>query len=517
MIEFTASPITLDAAAGDSEAPRTITGIALPWSPVSATVSSGEKVSFLRGAFDLEAKNPKLLENHDPTQLRGVVTELADSDEGLLFTAKFAKTRAADDAIELIKAGAYDSVSIGAIPLKFTMTNDGTMLVSSAIASEISLVSSPAFKDAVITEIAASEPDPEVVEEAIENPTQDTSEEEPMSQETQVEASAPDAIPTTPLFAQARKDVKLPTPVEYLSAAIKGGAHWAEMRNILKFAAPDVTTTEIPGVVPTPVVGSIYNNFQGKRPAIDALGARSMSAIPGSSFVRPVVTTNVSQGLQSPQNSTLTAGTFGISELTFNKGSFGGYVELSEQAMDWSAPEVLGALLDDMSRIYANGTDALACDAITDGVTQTLAFGTLTDPADWAAWIGDAAADILVNSNGNHPSHLMIGTSIWASLMKLVDSTGRPLFPNVSPMNAYGSLDVTSDMGMAFGCRVVVDRNFADDTLILCDPSGAEYYEQVKGSLQLDSPSTMSKVISFRGYAAAKVIDATKFVQATYA
>jgi HK97 family phage prohead protease len=277
MIEFTASPITLDAAAGDSEAPRTITGIALPWSPVSATVSSGEKVSFLRGAFDLEAKNPKLLENHDPTQLRGVVTELADSDEGLLFTAKFAKTRAADDAIELVKAGAYDSVSIGAIPLKFTMTNDGTMLVSSAIASEISLVSSPAFKDAVITEIAASEPDPEVVEEAIENPTQDTSEEETMSQETQVEASAPDAIPTSPLFAQAKKEFKLPSAGEWISAQMQGGAIAAEFNARIRAAAPDVTTADLDGILPLPIIAPIYSGIQGLRPVVDAIGARALA------------------------------------------------------------------------------------------------------------------------------------------------------------------------------------------------------------------------------------------------
>jgi hypothetical protein len=63
MIKFTAVPVTLDAAAGD-DAPRTITGIAVPWDTV-ATVSGGEKVMFKRGAFDLNAKSARLLENHD--------------------------------------------------------------------------------------------------------------------------------------------------------------------------------------------------------------------------------------------------------------------------------------------------------------------------------------------------------------------------------------------------------------------------------------------------------------------
>jgi len=116
-IEFVAVPVTLDAAAGE-DSPRSITGVAVPWD-TPAAVSSGESVMFKRGAFDVNAKAPKLLEGHDMTQLRGVVTELVEAEEGLLFTAKFAKTRASDEAIELIKAGAYDSVSVGAIPVKF--------------------------------------------------------------------------------------------------------------------------------------------------------------------------------------------------------------------------------------------------------------------------------------------------------------------------------------------------------------------------------------------------------------
>jgi len=127
-IEFVAVPVTLDAAAGE-DSPRTITGVAVPWD-TPAVVSSGEAVAFKRGAFDVNAKAPKLLEGHDMTQLRGVVTELVEAEEGLLFTAKFANTRASDEAIELVKAGAYDSVSVGAIPVKFKYDKNGTMVVS---------------------------------------------------------------------------------------------------------------------------------------------------------------------------------------------------------------------------------------------------------------------------------------------------------------------------------------------------------------------------------------------------
>ena len=90
MIQFISSAVTLDAAAGE-DSPRTITGVAVPWD-TPATVSGGERVMFSPGAFDLEGKRPKLLEGHDMSQLRGVVTEMVNADEGLLFTATFAKT-----------------------------------------------------------------------------------------------------------------------------------------------------------------------------------------------------------------------------------------------------------------------------------------------------------------------------------------------------------------------------------------------------------------------------------------
>jgi HK97 family phage prohead protease len=510
MIRLQAIPVTLDAAAGE-DSPRTITGVAVPWD-VTATVSDGTKVSFLRGAFDLEAKNPKLLENHDSSQLRGVVTELADSEEGLLFTAKFAKTRASDDAIELVKAGAYDSVSVGAIPLKFTMKKDGTMLVSSASLEEISLVASPAFKDAIITEIAASEPE----EEATETPNNDTSEEETMSQENPVEASQPDVIQTTPIFASAKREFIMPTAAEYISAAFVGGDQWRAMSDGLRAAAPNVVTSDIPGVLPLPIVQPVYNNFIGRRPVIDAIGAKAMPA-GGKVFIRPEVTTHTSVAVQSAENAALQQGTFVVTDNQVTKAAYGGYVTLSEQSIDWSQPEIIGLVLDDMSRIYANQTDNVAADALVAGTTVTQNFDDASygDPATWADWVYGAAQTILSGSNGNLPTHLFVDPLMWRRLGRLCSTTGTPLFPQVGPMNAFGNLTPGQDNGYAFGLQVVVDRNFADNTLIAGDASGFEIFEQMKGALSIDVPSTMSRTIAFRGYFATLMIDSSKFVKAT--
>lgn len=513
MIEFVSVPITLDAAAGE-ESPRTITGVAVPWD-TPATVSSGERVMFKRGAFDVNAKAPKLLENHNMEQLRGVITELADDDSGLLFTAKFAKTRAADEAIELVKAGAYDSVSVGAVPVKYKFDKSGTMVVSQANLVEISLVAQPAFADAVITEIAASQPEEE---DAVETQPIDIPEEETMSQETPaVEASA-EIVPTAPIvFAQAKREVKMPTATEYLAAAISGGDQWRAMSEVVRAAAPDIVTTDTPGVLPTPIVAPVYNNFVGRRPVVDAVGAKAMPG-GGKVFIRPEVTTHTSIGASIAEQSP-TAGTLVVFNNQVTKQIFGGYVNISEADIDWTDPAILQVVLDDMGRIYANATDNYAADTLRSGasVTQAFTYASLNDPAYWSSWVAAAASTILSSSNGNLPGHLFCGPDIWQVLLSLSDTADRPLFPQVGPMNAYGNLGVNQYGGNAFGLSVVVDRNFASDTLIIGDASGYELFEQQKGAISIDSPSTLSRTIAFRGYFAALMIDSSKFVRATIA
>ena len=514
-IEFVAVPVTLDAAAGE-DSPRTITGVAVPWD-TPATVSSGESVSFRKGAFDVNAKAPKLLEGHDMTQLRGVVTELVEAEEGLLFTAKFANTRASDEAIELVKAGAYDSVSVGAIPVKFKYDKNGTMVVSKANLVEISLVAMPAFPDAVITEIAASQPDEESEEEVVEPQPQDISEEETMSTDTPtVEASA-ETVPTAPIFATARREVPLPTAAEYIAAAVSGGDQWRAMSEALRAAAPEIVTTDTPGLLPTPILAPVYNNFIGRRPVVDAVGVKAMPA-GGKVFIRPEVTTHTSIGASIGEQAP-TGGTLVVFNNQVTKQIFGGYVNISEAEIDWSDPGILQVVLDDMQRIYANATDNYAADQLVAGasVTQAFALADVAKPEVWSAEIAEAAATILSSSDGNLPTHLFVDPTRWRNLLSLSDTANRPLFPQVGPMNAYGDLGVNAYGGNAFGLQVVVDRNFAAGTAIVGDASGYELYEQQKGTMSIESPSTLSRTIAFRGYFAALMIDPTKFVRFTFA
>jgi hypothetical protein len=278
-----------------------------------------------------------------------------------------------------------------------------------------------------------------------------------------------------------------------------------------------VLTTDIPGVLPLPIVQPVYNNFIGRRPVIDAIGAKAMPQ-GGKVFIRPEVTTHTSIGQQTTENTSLTQGTFVVTDNQVTKNTFGGFVTVSEQSIDFSQPEIISLLLDDMGRIYANQTDDFAADNLRTGATVTSNFATASasDPATWAAWVAGAAATILSGSNGNLPTHMFLSPGVWQDLLGLSDTADRPLFPQVGPMNAFGNLAPGQANGNAFGLQVVVDRNFTNPTLIVGDASGFEIFEQQKGAISIDVPSTLSRTIAFRGYLATLMIDSSKFVKASF-
>ena len=335
-----------------------------------------------------------------------------------------------------------------------------------------------------------------------------------MSESTSVEA----AVATQPIYATAKREFKLPSPAEYIATFLRGGSDFAQLNDNIRAAAPSapfIDTESNPGALPEIIVQPAYNNFRGLRPVIDAIGTKAMPT-GGQIFIRPSVTTHVSQGVQSAQNAALTAGTLQVTRNQCTKNTYGGYVTISEQDLDWTDPNILQLVLDDMGRVYANTTDNVAADALLAGCSQSAVLTDPTSPAEWISDIYDASSTILTNSNGNLPTHLFLSPNMWAAAGKLVDTTGRPLFSNVGPMNAYGSQSPASTDGIvAFGLRVVVDRNFATDTCIVGDASGFEIFESMRGAISIDVPSTLSRTIAWRGYLATLMIDATKFVKLT--
>ena len=515
MLKLTQQELTIDAAGPNGMPRRTLAGLALPYN-VEATVNDGTKVMFMPGSLNSGGKMPKLYLGHDSTQAVGLVTAMVDTPGGMMYEARISETTLGNEALVLAADGVLDAVSVGVNPTRFSYDEAGTMIIESADWQELSLVPFGAFQGASVDRVSASQSIPQepvkvdIIETETPNEELDT-----MTQPTETPQVIEAASVAPVVYAQPRT-FKLPTPAEYISAFFQGGLAFENVQAAIRAGAPDVITTDTPGILPTPIVSPTYNNFIGNRPVVDAVGVKAMPG-GGKVFIRPEVTTNVSQAVQSAENAALQAGTFVVSSNQVTKGTYGGYVTISEQDLDWTEPAVLALLLDDMARIYANTTDNVAADNLKTGATVTAAFGNdATDPAQWASFVTTAAQTILSGSNGNLPTHLFVSPNMWGYLMGLVDTTGRPLFPSVGPMNAYGNLQPGQPNGTAFGLSVCVDRNFETDTVIVGDSSGYEIFEQQRGAISVDVPSTLSRTIAWRGTFATLMIDASKFVKATF-
>lgn len=133
----------------DGNGGRTIYGIAVPYDKEQRVAGNTTEV-FRRGAFaDIikAAHRVKLLRNHDSKNPIGRATLLRETDEGLYAEFKVSRTREGDDALELVKDGALDQLSIGFMPIKNRKRDDGVIERLKAHLAEVSLVTFGAYGD----------------------------------------------------------------------------------------------------------------------------------------------------------------------------------------------------------------------------------------------------------------------------------------------------------------------------------------------------------------------------------
>jgi HK97 family phage prohead protease len=140
---------------------RTIFGIAVPYNKEQRITSTMVEV-FRKGVFSEVIKAPhrvKLLRGHGENNVLGRATLLKETDDGLYAEFKISKTREGDEALELVKDGALDQLSVGFMPIKNKKRPDGVMERLKAHLAEVSLVTFGAYGElAAITGMREGQP-----------------------------------------------------------------------------------------------------------------------------------------------------------------------------------------------------------------------------------------------------------------------------------------------------------------------------------------------------------------------
>jgi HK97 family phage prohead protease len=534
MIRLTPTQITVDAAAADDKPSRSISGVAVTYDE-TATVNDGTQVRFLQGSLPVTGRDPKLYGQHDSNQILGKVVERVDTPQGMMFTAKLSATRQADEYMTLMIDGVIDAVSVGVTPTKFSYDEEGVMIVESASWSELSLVSEGAFSGAVITEVAASAPDEPVegiheTEPQVElQSDQETTKDTDMSDKTENTVVEAAQATTEKLWAQPARKFNLPTPGEYFAAMHIGGTTFENVaratkefvkanQSALQAAAGDIATTDTPGLLPVPVLGPVFQDLNFIRPVVNAVGARAMPNNGASkTFVRPTISTHTSVATQAAEFDAASATTMVIASNTVSKTTLSGQVSLSIQDLDFTDPASLNIILNDLVGEYLIASDNVAADAITAGATASGSTWAVTagDPTTLISAIYTSAYNILLATNFL-PDHIFVAPGVWQALGAQLDGDNRPVFPYVGAaglmgVNAMGSANITvANTFNPFGLNLVADKNFAAGTMVVARGLAIEFYEQVRGLMSVELPSTLGRNFSYAGYVSTFIADATQ-------
>jgi hypothetical protein len=433
--------------------------------------------------------------HHDSTLPVGLVTERVDTETAMLFSARISDTVAGNEALTLALDGVIDGVSVGIIAREFTF-DDGVLVVSAADWRELSMTPFPAFSAAAITDVAA-----ELADDSVDVPTDDdrtsseTSEEDQMAD---VEAQAP--IQSAPIFLGAALTKPRITASEYVVAMLRGD------RSVL---AADNELAQIPGLLPEPLIGEVWNTQFSGRPIIDAVGTRALPQA-GETFNRRYISQHTAVATQAAEFDNLASQQFEVSKLLFTKITKGGYLNVSAQSGDWSEPALIQQIINDMVQQYSIQTEDYVGGVVA--AASTSAQTLITDPTDGdevIAALYDGSAEMR-NGTGVLPTHLMISTSVWAKFGQAKDSGGNRIFPYLAPSNAAGTAAGATSLTMnPLGLSLVVtnDLGAGDQAMLVYGPAIEVYEDRSRtGGIRVENPATASATIGLWGYIAAGVI-----------
>ncbi len=309
-------------------------------------------------------------------------------------------------------------------------------------------------------------------------------------------------------------------PVEYRSAgeyaldtykSHLGDREASERLEMFYRTAAHQKTSDNLGVVPDPVIGEVVNFIDAARPLVAALGPRDL---PSSTWHRPKVTQHTSvgkqgtDGLAADEKTELVSQKMTISRLTANAVTYGGYVNVSRQNIDFSQPSVLDLVINDLAAQYAIETEAATAAAVAAVNTTAVGYDA-TDQGSVAAAVWEAAANVYTAVRGQGRLLLVVSPDVLG--------TFGPLFYPYGPQNQQGTGFMAGSfgqgaMGNISGISTVMSAGLGAGEAFLLSTSAIEVYEQRVGALQVTEPSVLGVQVAYAGYFTPLTIQASGIV-----
>ena len=495
--------------AADTER-RVISGKIVPFEEVGNT--SVGKVVFAKGSIEIgDAGKIKMLMQHRAEKPIGrMQSNYKETDDGIYASFKISSSMQGQDALILAGEQLIDGLSVGVDVNKSVQKKD-YLYVTSATLKEVSLVESPAFSAAQVTKVAASESEAETPIETKESeaPVEDLA---TAPQEAKAEAATPTVEAARPVITAPLIQTSIRTPITSMAAYTEHKIKAAlgnEDSKLYVTAADDSFSTN-PAFSPTQYLSEFVTNTRFGTPAIDACSQGTLpttgmtinvpslvTSVGGGSGVAPEVTVEAEAG--AVQNTGMET-----QYLTGTVSKYAGMNTLSVELLERSDPNFYSELTKQLEYAYLKRLDQTVLAALI----QAGANGTNTtaDLDGIVAFTTEAARTIYTNT-GYFAQNYIANPAQWGALIGAQDTTKRPVFNALQPMNAAGQVGPTSIRGNVLGLDLYVDKNFTattfdDNSAIILAPEAFTVYRSAQNFMSVNVVSNLQVQVAIYGYMA---------------
>lgn len=449
--------VTTPLVADPADDGRNITVRLVPWDRPSRVADRATRSTytetFARGGLRSPADDvPVLVEREHDGPLVGTLTGTEDRDDGLYGTIRMSRSSIGTDTLADVEARILRSVSVDFLDQPVPAGTE-SVTRTNAVLRRVAFVLEPAL-DAPIVSVRSQEP----------NPTQ---EEAPMPEETVTPEVDPEPVvehrpepapdPTPPLINSQRSAPTVPTrhaPVprfesfgHFTRAAALGEIRGEELETYQR-AFADVVTTDTTGLIREQWVTEVIDLMRTYTPTLNAWRTRTLPN-KGMSISQPVVTTSPTVGVQSAQKDDITSTDIVIGTEQWAISTYAGGNDVSIQLIQRSEPDFLNEMLRLYVRELAQAINLAAATALTAAAAVGVSGNTALEYVDAAGF-----DTLVVSASGTfldafrRPADIMgISVDLWIALANAKDDNGRPLYPDINPVNSSGTMSAAATSG----------------------------------------------------------------------